>query len=134
MSAALRLVEPAGTPTMSPASLATPRSSMSPTLVPRARISQRPVNAEPLGTIPPMTQRSATFHPRGSGATQLEAYNLLAVMRLNVDFLQSLLGGAAPPVALEALEDLHRMIDRLEHRCVAALPFGASRGRVSADP
>ncbi len=124
MSAALRLLDPAGTPTMSPASLATPRSSMCPTLVPRARASQGPAAVASPGTIPPMTQRSATLaslRPRGSGATQLEAYNLLAVMRMNVEFLVSLLGNGAAPEALEALEDLRRTIDRLERRCASAL-------------
>ena len=94
---------------------------MCPTLVPRARASQRPATP---GTIPPMTQRSATLaslHPRGSAATQLEAYNLLAIMRMNVEFLVSLLGNGAEPVALEALEDLRRTIDRLERRCAAVL-------------
>ncbi len=126
MSAALRLVDPAGTPTMSPASLGTPRSSMCPTLVPRARLSQRPSSSPSLGTIPPMTQRSATLHPRGSGPTQIEAYNQLALMRMNVDFLVSLLGDGGPSPALEALDDLHRIIDRLERRCV--------RDRVIIDP
>jgi hypothetical protein len=71
-----------------------------------------------------MTQRSATLaslRPRGSGATQREAYNLLAVMRMNVDFLVAVLGPGAAPEALEALDDLHHTIDRLEHRCAAAL-------------
>lgn len=121
MSAALRLVEAAGTPTMSPASLATPRSSMCPTLVPRAHVAPRPSSAGSLGTIPPSTQRSASFHPRESAATQLEAYNLLAIMRLNVEFLVSLLGNGAPTDALEALGDLHRTIDKLERRCASAL-------------
>jgi hypothetical protein len=121
MSAALRLVDPKCTPTMSPASLATPRSSMCPTLVPRARASQRPAG-ESLGTIPPMTQRSATSQPRGSGATQLEAFNLLAIMRLNVEFLESLVGDDAPAVAFEAFDDLHRAIDRLERGCATAFP------------
>ena len=83
---------------------------------------QRPALGKSLGTIPPMTQRSATFHPRGSGATQHETYNLLAIMRLNVEFLESVLGNGAPPVAFEAFDDLHRAIDRLERRCTAALP------------
>jgi hypothetical protein len=73
-----------------------------------------------------MTQRSATFHPRGSGATQLEAYNLLAIMRLNVEFLESVLGNGAPAVAFEAFDDLHRAIDRLERRCAATPPALAS--------
>lgn len=118
MSAALRLVDPRGTPTMSPASIGTPRSSMCPTLVPRARVSQRPPAND---TVPPMTQRSATLHPRGSGATQLEAYNLLAVMRMNVEFINTLLGDEAPTAALEALDDLQRTIDRLERRCASML-------------
>lgn len=124
MSAALRLVDPVGTPTMSPASLATPRSSMYPTLVPRARVSQRPSSPASPGTMPPTTQRSATLaslRPRGSSVSQLEAYNLLAVMRMNVEFLVSVLGDGAEPVALEALDDLRRTIDRLERRCAAAL-------------
>ena len=124
MSAALRLVEPVGTPTLSPASLATPRSSMCPTLVPRARVSQGPSTPEAPGTIPPVTQRSATLaslRPRGSSVSQLEAYNLLAVMRMNVEFLVDVLGDGAAPVALEALEDLRRTIDRLERRCATAL-------------
>lgn len=124
MSTALRLVDPVGTPTMSPASLATPCSSMYPTLVPCARASQRPSSRESSGTIPPTTQRSATLaslRPRGSSVSQLEAYNLLAVMRMNVEFLVAVLGNGAELVALEALEDLRRTIDRLERRCATAL-------------
>ena len=125
MSGALRRVDAErNIPTMSPASLGTPRSSMCPTLVPRARVSQGPSTPEAPGTIPPVTQRSATLaslRPRVSCATQLEAYDLLAVMRMNVEFLVSVLGNRAEPVALEALEDLRRTIDRLERRCAAAL-------------
>lgn len=124
MSAALRLVDSGGTPTLSPTSLGTPRSSMCPTLVPSARDTRRPATLELPRTIPPQTQRSATLaslQPRGSGATQLEAYNLLAIMRMNVEFLVFLLGSGAEPVALEALEDLRRTIDRLERRCAVAL-------------
>ena len=124
MSAALRLVDSGGTPTLSPTSLGTPRSSMCPTLVPRAHDSQRPSIPASPGTIPPMTQRSATLaslHPRGSAATQHEAYNLLAVMRMNVEFLVSVLESGADPAALEALDDLHRTIDRLERRCAGVL-------------
>lgn len=71
-----------------------------------------------------MTQRSATLaslRPRGPNAAQLEAYNLLALMRMNVEFLESALGSGAEPVVHEALHDLHRTIDRLERRCAAAL-------------
>jgi hypothetical protein len=99
---------------------------MCPTLVPRARASQRPSGTEATATIPPMTQRCATFLPRVSGATQHEAYNLLAIMRLNVEFLESLLGKGAPLVAAEAFDDLHRAIDRLERRCASALPSAAA--------
>jgi hypothetical protein len=89
---------------------------MCPTLVPRARLSHRPAAGEPRGSVAPMTQRSATFVARGSGATQLEAFNLLAIMRLNVEFLESMLGTSAPAVALEAIDDLHRALDLLERR------------------
>jgi hypothetical protein len=73
-----------------------------------------------------MTQRSATLAslhppPRGSAATQLEAYNLLAIMRMNVEFLVTRLQNGGDPTALEALADLHRTIDRLERRCAGVL-------------
>jgi hypothetical protein len=130
MSAALRLVDPVGLPTLSPASLATPRSSLRPTLVPRALAMAPPSLRESFETQPPLTQRSATVLPRGAGGgTQLEAYNLLAVMRLNVDFLESLLANGAPVDALEAFADLHRSIDRLELRCASLLPIAAPRIR-----
>jgi hypothetical protein len=75
-------------------------------------------------TEPPSTQRSATVHPRFETAWRHEASNLLCVMRLNLDFLQSVLHGQASVLANIALADLNETIDRLEHR------LGASaRGR-----
>lgn len=130
MSAALRLVElvePACAPTLSPSSLAAPRSSMCPTLLPRALGTQRPANDESFETQP-MTQRSATLAPRGFGPAQHETYNALAVMRMNVEFLESILGNGAPEVAHEAFHDLHRSIDRLERRCAAGLPLATRKG------
>jgi hypothetical protein len=132
MSAALRLVdfvEPACAPTLSPPSLAAPRSSMCPTLLPRALGTQRPANDdESFETHPPMTQRSATLSPRGFGPAQHDTYDALAIMRMNVEFLESLLGIGAPAVAHEAFHDLHRSIDRLERRCAAGVPLAAKKG------
>jgi hypothetical protein len=74
-------------------------------------------------TEQPSTQRSATVHPRFEMAARIEAKNLVAVMRLNVDFLGSLLGPELPSGAREALREIHVTIDRLERR------FGSARTR-----
>lgn len=121
MSAALRLVDLAMSmaPTMSPAPLASTRPPFVPTLVPRSCPTLLPGRAM-RRSEPPSTQRSATVHPRAELAARLEASNLLAVMRLNIDFLESLLGDALPPCACEAVRDIHAVIDRLEQRIGSA--------------
>jgi len=118
MSAALRLVEP----------LPSTRPSMRPTLVP-----PRPPTAPPMSvagvraTEPPTTQRSATVHPRVEAAARADAMNLIAVLRMNADFLGSLLRGNATPMALATLEELHVGIDRLEDRVAGSLAVGLPR-------
>jgi hypothetical protein len=110
MSAALRLLDciPLSGPTFRP--------SMRPTLVPSAHPTIAPA------TEPPTTQRSATVHPRLETAARGEAQNLLAVMRLNAEFLSELLVETASPLALDALEDLRRGIERLEQRFASSTP------------
>jgi hypothetical protein len=109
MSAALRLVD------CSP-------PSMRPTLVPPPRPTLIPVSTA-RATEPPSTQRSATVHPRGEVAARHEAYGLLATLRLNADFLGSVMGERLSPDALSALEELHRGIDRLEQRFASSTPL-----------
>jgi hypothetical protein len=117
MSAALRLVDLAMSmaPTMSPAPLTSARQTFRPTLVPSSCPTLLPTSAA-RATELPSTQRSATVHPRIEMAARLEAKNVLAVMRLNVELLESLLGGELAPAARDAMQDLHTSIDRLEQR------------------
>ncbi|CAN5925413.1 hypothetical protein BH11MYX4_BH11MYX4_11470 [soil metagenome] len=113
MSAALRLVDDLDTrPTFRPSMRPTLVPSLPPTLLPHAlgafslpRISEAPT-----------TQRSATVHPRAETAARQEAQNLLAVMRMNADFLSALLAVNASAAAIEALQELQHGIERLEQR------------------
>lgn len=89
-----------------------------------------PAARQPVETQPPRTIRSATgtILPRSSSlAYKHEAANLIAVMRMNVDFLRSILRDDAPTVALDALKDLASTVDRLEHRFSSSLPVGFRR-------
>ncbi len=111
MNRALHLVDVSISvvPDSSPA----PLSTMIPTL--RARTGS-------YATEPPPTQRCVTSHPRYETAARHEATNLLAVMRLNLDFLQTLLHGESAGLAASAISDLHQTVDRLE-RGLGSLPF-----------
>ena len=122
MSAALRLVElvemdRSTAPTMSPASLAaarpTLRPSMRPTLVPSSTATIHPFRRN---TEAPPTQRSATIHPLFDDAARQDAQNLLAVMRVNIEFLAATLHDETSPLAIDALVDIHESITRLERR------------------
>lgn len=120
MTAAVRLVDLAMSmaPTVSPAPLTSTYSTLPPQASPTSRRTLLPTSAI-RSTELPSTQRSATVHPRAELAARLEAKNLMAVLRLNVDFLESLLGDEPPPCARDAVRDLHTTIDRLEHRLVS---------------
>lgn len=118
MSAALRL----------PPTLSSTRPSMRPTLVPACPPTMPPMSAGGArATEPPTTQRSATVHPRLEAAARADAMNLLAVLRMNADFLGSLLRGNATPMALATLEELYMGIDRLEDRVAGSLSIGFPR-------
>lgn len=121
MSAALRLVDISVWPSFTSSSM---RPSMRPTLVPTFFPSSRatviPNLTGSFATEPPSTQRSATVHPRRETASRQEATNLLCVMRLNLDFLQSLLHGQSSALAATTLADLNETIDRLEERLGAS--------------
>jgi hypothetical protein len=119
MSAALRLVEVSIRPSIRPSM----RPSVRPTFVPTSRATVIPNLTGSFATEPPSTQRSATVHPRFETASRQEATNLLCVMRLNLDFLESLLQGQASALAATALADLNETIDQLAHR------LGASASR-----
>lgn len=67
-------------------------------------------------TEAPSTQRSATVHPRLEAAARHEVQTVLASMRLNADFLTAILYDNTSAVALDALADLERGIQRLEER------------------
>jgi hypothetical protein len=117
MTAALRLVDdldanasfrPSMRPTLVP--------SLAPTLYPRG-VPTLPA-ARP--TEAPTTQRSATVHPRVETAARQEAQNLLAVMRMNAEFLAALLADSPSTVAREALDELQSGIARLEARFSSA--------------
>ncbi|MDB5219519.1 MAG: hypothetical protein JWO86_7446 [Myxococcaceae bacterium] len=112
MNAAVRLVDVSIRPSIRP--------SLRPTFAPSSRATVIPNLTGSFATEPPSTQRSATVHPRFETASRQEATNLLCVMRLNVDFLQSLLHGQAAMLATTALADLNETIDRLEHRLGAS--------------
>ncbi len=92
------------------------RPSIRPTFAPSSRATVIPALTGSFATEPPTTQRSATVHPRFEAIARHEAISLLAVLRLNIDFLQSLLQGQASALAATALADLHQTIDRLEGR------------------
>jgi hypothetical protein len=118
MSAVLRLVENDrhNAPTMSPASLAARTSpSMKPTLVPSSRATMYPSRLVRISESPP-TQRSAGIHPLFEAAAQLDAKNLLAVTRMNAEFLVSLLHDHTSPLAIDALQDLLESVEKLERR------------------
>ena len=118
MTAALRLVLTTMPP---PALLPSPgrtdyRPSTRPTLVPDSRPTTPTSATVRVEEDSPPTQRSASIPTRADVAARQEAYSLLAVMRMNADFLSTLIEGGGSPVAREALEDLQRGIDRLERR------------------
>ena len=114
MNRALHLVDVSIS--VAPDSSPAPLSTMVPTL--RART----VSSSSYATEPPPTQRCVTSHPRYETAARHEATNLLAVMRLNLDFLQTLLHGESAGLAASAISDLHQTVDRLE-RGLGSLPF-----------
>lgn len=140
MTAALRLVDLAMSmaPTMMPSPLGTyrpghassvrpaptsirPTSSMHPTMVPSSRATFAPSpRSTTRQTESPSTKRSATVYPRFDGATRQEARKLLASLRSNVRFLESIVSTCASPVALAALADIHLDIDHLEARIALA--------------
>jgi hypothetical protein len=130
VTAAVRLVEVSIWPSYPRTSIRpSMRPSLIPTLVPGARATVIPNLTGSFATEPPCTQRSATVHPRDDAASRHEARNLLCVMRLNLDFLQSLLDGQSSALAATALDDLNETIDRLEQRlgAVANPPRAASQ-------
>jgi hypothetical protein len=126
MSCAPRLVDVSisNAPSSSPAPVSTlypttgyaMRASRRPTFAPTSRTTVIPMRTGSFATEPPATQRSATVHPRFEAAARQEATNLLAILRLNLDFLQSLLQGPASALAVTALSDLHQAVDCLEQR------------------
>jgi hypothetical protein len=121
MTTALRLVDVSAWPPFTRSSMrASMRPSLLPTFVPSARPTVIPNLTGSFATEPPSTQRSATVHPRYETASRQEATNLLCVMRLNLDFLQSLLHGQGSALAATALADLNETIDRLERRLGAS--------------
>ena len=132
MNRVLRLVDvaisnapesaPAPVSTMLPTLAYTTLASLRPTLSPSTRATVRSALTGSFATEPPPTQRSVTSHPRYETAARHEATNLLAVMRLNLDFVQALLYGESSGLAASALADLHQTIDRLERR-LATPPF-----------
>jgi len=65
---------------------------------------------------PPSTVRSASPQAQAVALAAREAQSTLAVMRMNVDFLVSLLGRSASPLAIAALEDLGSSLATLEER------------------
>ena len=113
MSAVLRLVDDRD-------AQSTSRPPMGPTLVPSLAPTLYPRGVATLPaarqTESPSTQRSATVHPRMQSAAREEAQNLLAVMRMNADFLAVLLADSPSTVAREALDELQSGIARLEAR------------------
>lgn len=126
MSAALRLVAvsistapstpPAPLSTLYPTVAFSRRPSLRPTFVPSSRSTVIPTHTRSSTTEPPATQRSATVYPRFEAATRHEAMNLLAVMRLNLDFLRGQMEGHGSLLAATALIDLQQAIDGLELR------------------
>jgi len=92
------------------------RASMRPTLVPSSRTTVSPRSCT-FVTEPesPVTQRSATVQPRLEAIARHEAKDLVAIMRLNVQFLGSLVENGSA-LAVEAMDDLNRTLDRLENR------------------
>ncbi len=131
MNRALRLVDvsistapesPAPLSTMVPTLAYTTLASLRPTLSPSTRATVRPALTGSSATEPPPTQRCVTSHPRFETAARHEATNLVAVMRLNLDFVQTLLHGSSAGLAVGAISDLHQTIDRLE-RLLGSPPF-----------
>ena len=102
-------------PTMGP-TMGDVRRSMHPTLVPSSRSTVLPRAQGSFVTEPPSTQRSATVHPRFEAAARHDAKSLLATLRLDVQFLGSLVEYNGSPLAVDALKDIHHSIDRLENR------------------
>lgn len=126
MSAALRQIDVSIWPSFTSASMGSSlrsslRPSLLPTLVPSPRATVIPNLTGSFATEPPSTQRSATVYPRHETASRQEATNLLCVMRLNLDFLQSLLLGQSSALAATALADLNETVDRLEQRLGATV-------------
>ncbi len=109
MSAALRLVPPASD--VSP-------SSTCPTLVPANDSCAVPTAVR--ASQPPATQRSPST-PHVPSETRSEAQTMLAVMRLNADFLRFILSATSLPHAhaRDAIDDLERGIETLEHHFTA---------------
>ena len=113
MSAALRLASDLDArPTFRPSMRPPLVPSLVPTLYPRG-VATLPAARH---TDAPTTQRSATVHPRLETAAREEAQSLLAVMRMNAEFLSALLADTTSVVAHEALDELQRGIARLEAR------------------
>lgn len=79
----------------------------------------------PSVTEPPTTQRSATAHPR-LDADHGETRHIVAVMRMNLDFLASLDHGGSP-LARGAVQDIQHNLERLERRFAVAARRRASR-------
>ena len=86
--------------------------SMRPTLVPSSRATGSPRSFVP---EPPATQRSASIHPRFEAVARQEAKHLVAIMRQSVQVLRELVDDGST-VAVDAMDDIHRTLDRLEHR------------------
>lgn len=120
MSTALRLVDDLdGHPTFRPSMRPTLVPSLTPTLYPRG-VATLPAARQ---TSSPTTQRSATVHPRLETAARQEAQNLLAVMRMNAEFLSGLLAESNSVIAHEALDELQNGIARLEARFASTTPL-----------
>lgn len=92
-------------------------------------VRERP-SARSAETQPPRTTGSATVTilPRSTPlGNKHDAANLVAVIKMNVEFLRSVLRGGATPVALEAVEDIATMVDRLEEHVSSSVPVGLRR-------
>jgi hypothetical protein len=99
-------------PTRAHASMMSP--SMRPTLVPSSRSTGSPRSGAFL-TEPPVTQRSATVHPRFEAVARQDAKNLVAIMRQSVQVLGALVDERST-LAGDAMADIRRTLDRLENR------------------
>lgn len=99
MSAALRLFDPM-----------TSSSSLRPTLAP----ANDTVPPTTRSTELPATQRSADAPSQVVVEPRTEVQKMLSVMKLNAEFLRSLVTTGMPSSAQEALRDLEQDIERLE--------------------